>query len=160
MYTCHQGQCGLGERMQGHNNLKRVFIYCQHGRGHSLKTNPQLSLQPGPQLNVSGKPSFCICSPPLLDLLNDSNICGHCLASLRKHRPLRQNFQTWCFSPARLGHTVYKGTLHRLFPSLFGSSAWPASSEVSAPVAGCDACGAGMPGMMKDCTALHCPPSL
>lgn len=38
------GSMWARERMQGHNNLKRVFIYCQHGKGHSLNTHPQLSL--------------------------------------------------------------------------------------------------------------------
>lgn len=112
-----------GERTQGHNNLKRFSFNVGVARGTPQRPIRSFPLQPGPQLTAFAKPSFQYLPPTLP--LNYSDMCVHCLAPLRKHRPLRQNIQTWSSSSICLGPTVHKGPSHPLSVSLFGSNTRP-----------------------------------
>lgn len=80
---------------QGHNSWKRFSLPAGHGRAHSLKTSPELSFTarpPAHRLQEAFSSASAAPAPPT-GSPGCTEMCGHCLAPLEKHRPFRGTVQ-------------------------------------------------------------------
>ena len=86
---------GDGGRTQGHNSWKRFSLPAGHGRAHPLKTSPELSFTARPptrRLREAFSSASAAPVPPT-GSPGCTEMCGHCLAPLEKHRPFRGTVQ-------------------------------------------------------------------